>query len=322
MRILGTGSAHPKLTVTNQMLEQQLDTSDEWIVTRTGIRRRQIISSEHLDELAATACRRALDNAGLHASDIDYIICSNVINEYVSPGLSCLINEQIEASCPCVDLNGACTGFIYALDVADSILKSRKNVRNILICCAEEPTRMVDWNQRNTCVLFGDGAGAVVVSDGDDLMAISLSTQSKHEALYQKNALMNTPFLTEPGIGTPLTMHGQDVFKMAVSSSYQDIQHVLEETGMTKDEVDFYLLHQANIRIINHIREQMNLADEKFPVNLDKYGNTSSASIPMLLDELNQDHRLKSGDILVFSAFGAGFTTGACMIRWSKSNVA
>lgn len=315
MRIIGTGSAHPNLTVTNEMLEKFLDTSNEWIMSRTGIKQRQIISNEKLEDLAAAAAVNALKNANVDASDIDFIICSNVVNEYITPALSCLVQGRIGAGCPCIDLNGACAGFIYALDIAEAYF-STKRIKNILIVCAEEPTRMVDWTQRNTCVLFGDGAGAVVLSQGDNVKSIRLSTSSKQESLYQQRKLEDTPFISKEEPDGPLVMHGPDVFKMAVSASLRDINNVIEDGHLTENDIDHYLLHQANIRIIETIRTSLKQDEKKFPHNIDKYGNTSSASIPILLDEMNRENMLKNGDKIVLSAFGAGFTTGACLLYW------
>ena len=317
MRIIGTGSARPSKVVTNAMLEDFLDTSNEWIVTRTGIRERRLISSESLEELAAAAARSAMENAGITPEQVDFIICSNVVNEYVTPGLGCVVQGMIGAACPTVDINCACTGFIYALDIAEAYLAT-KDMRNILIVCAEEPSRMMNWHDRSSCILFGDAAGAVVVTKGDDLKAIRVSTHCKVEALYQKRRLQPTPFLTKEETDTDgVVMNGQDVFKLAVSSSIKDIDKVLAMAGMKADDIDLYVLHQANVRIIESIRHFVNQDKSKFPFNLDRYGNTSSASIPALLDDLNRGNQLKTGEMLLLSAFGAGFTTGACILRWS-----
>lgn len=315
MKIIGTGSAHPSLTVTNDMLEKFLDTSNEWILTRTGIKQRQIISNEKLEDLAATAAKNALADAGVKASEIDFIICSNVVNEYITPAMSCLIQGKIGAGCPCIDLNGACAGFIYALDMAEAYFAT-KRIKNILVVAAEEPTRMVDWTQRNTCVLFGDGAGAVVLTQGDNVKSIRLSTSSREEALYQQRKLESTPFINKDEPDGPLVMHGPDVFKMAVAASLRDITNVISDGNLTENDIDHYLLHQANIRIIETIRTTLKQNKDKFPYNIDKYGNTSSASIPILLDEMNKGNQIKKGDKLVLSAFGAGFTTGACLLYW------
>ena len=175
---------------------------------------------------------------------------------------------------------------------------------------------MVDWADRGTCVLFGDGAGAVVVGKGDNVKSIRLSTTSKQESLYQQRKLQDTPFITKDEAHGPLVMNGQEVFKLAVSSSLRDIKGVISDSHLTENDVDHFLLHQANIRIIDTIRQSLNQDKEKFPNNIDKYGNTSSASIPILLDELNSRNELRRGDKIVLSAFGAGFTTGACLLYW------
>lgn len=318
MKIIGTGSAHPSLTVTNAMLEKYLDTNDEWIMSRTGIRQRQLISSEKLEDIAATAARNAMDNAGVSAKDIDFIIVSNVVNEYITPGLGCVLQGMLGATCPTIDINCACAGFIYALSMADAYLTARQDMQNILIICAEEPARMMDWNDRATCVLFGDGAGSVVVTRGEGLKGYRLNTASKVDALYQMHKLQPTPFITKEEIDGPCQMNGKEVFKLAVSASINDIDIVLKQTQTSPDEIDLYVLHQANVRIIESIRHFVQQDKAKFPINIDKYGNTSSATIPILLDELNREGKLKNGDLLLMSAFGAGFTTGACILRWTK----
>jgi 3-oxoacyl-[acyl-carrier-protein] synthase-3 len=317
MRIIGTGSAHPKRTLTNDDLSKMMDTSDEWIRERTGICTRQIITDETLEELAAKAAQHALDDAGIKAEDLDYIICSNVVYEYATPTISSIVEGIIGASCPCVDLNAACSGFIYAIDFADALLQADR-ATNILVMAAEEPTRMVDWNDRSTCVLFGDGAGAMVVTRGDDLRAIKVSSKSNLEVLHYKCKLEPTPFITKKEEHIPLYMAGQEVFKTAVTCSLRDLLAVLSDAGLDKDDIAYYVLHQANFRINDFIRQRFNMDASKFPFNMDKYGNTSSASIPMLLDELNREGKLKKGDLLAFSAFGSGFTSGACIIEWNK----
>ncbi len=316
MKIIGTGSAHPLFTLTNSMLTEFLDTSDEWIVERTGIRQRQVISSEKLEDLATEASQKAIENAGLKPADLDYIICSNVVNEYVTPALSCLVQNALKTSCPCVDINAACSGFIYALEIAEAYIKSGM-ARNVLIVCAEEPTRMVSWKDRGTCVLFGDGAGAVVVTQGDALKSIKVTSSNKGDVLYYEKMLEPTPYISKPESDVPLVMKGREVFKAAITSSVRDVRSVLKSSGISEEQVKYFLLHQANIRIIEAICECFGKAVDKFPHNVEYYGNTSSASIPILLDELNRGGKLNKGDNLVMSAFGAGFTTGACVLEWS-----
>lgn len=317
MRIIGTGSAMPSLTVTNDMLSEFLDTSDEWISSRTGIKERRIISSESLRELGVAASQRAIQDAGIEATDLDFIICSNVINNFVTPALSCVIQGDIGATCPAVDINAACSGFLYGLSMAESFLATGKG-DHILVLCAEEPSRLVSWKERNTCVLFGDGAAAAVVSRGEGMRSIHLSTKSNIEPLYYQRKMEYNPFVTNPDADAPLIMNGKDVFKLAVSSSTKDINFVLDKAGLNPDDISYFILHQANMRIINSIRDFLRQPDEKFPHNIEKYGNTSSASIPILLDEMYRDGLLKKGDLLVLSAFGAGFTSGACVLEWNK----
>ena len=317
MKIIGTGRAHPAKVVTNAMLEQFLDTSDEWIKTRTGMSERRVISSEKLEDLAAEASLQAIADAGLKPTDIDYIICSNVVNEYITPGLGCIVQGAIGAKCACVDVNAACSGFIYALDMADDRLKSGK-AKNILVVAAEEPTRMVDWNDRSLCVLFGDGAGAVVVTEGEGMICSRLTTASKIDCLHYLRTLEPTPYITKEEYSAPMYMNGKEVFKTAVLSSSRDIKVMLDEACLKPSDIKYYVLHQANMRIIEAIANWLKLDMSHFPTNVERCGNTSSASVPLLLDELAREGKLQKGDKIRMSAFGAGFTTGACIIEWTK----
>lgn len=315
MKIVGTGSVIPKKIVTNDMLSEFLDTSDAWIYPRTGIKHRHVISDEKLEDMAIEAAKKALDNAGMKAEDMDFIICSNVVNEYVTPSLSCIIQGGIGATCPCIDINCACAGFIYALDLAEAYSKAGR-VKNVLIVCAEEPTRMTSWKDRNVCVLFGDGAGAAVLTEGNNIKGTKLSAASATDKLYQIRTLEPTPYITKEEVNIPMQMRGQDVFKFAVKASSGDIKYLLDELHLSADDIDKYLLHQANIRIINAIRDQIEQPAEKFPHNVESHGNSSSASCPILLDECNRNGIIKKGDLLALSAFGAGFISGAAILEW------
>ena len=305
----------PKQIVTNEMLSQFLDTSDEWIRTRTGVLSRQVISDEKLEDLAAEAAMKALDNAGMKAQELDFIICSNVVNEYITPQLSCIIQGAIGATCPCIDINCACAGLVHALEIAESFYQAGR-VKNVLIVCAEEPTRMTDWSDRRTCVLFGDGAGAVVLTPGDNIKSIKLSAASATDKLWQYRTLQPTPYITKEEVSTPLQMKGQEVFKFAVTAATKDIKRALDESGMEASQIDHYLLHQANIRIIKAIRHFLEQPEEKFPTNVEDHGNSSSACCPILLDECNRRGLLKEGDMIAMSAFGAGFVSGAVIFEW------
>ena len=315
MKIIGTGRAYPEKVVTNDMLGEFLDTSDKWIVERTGISERRVISSERLEDLAAKASLLAIEDAGLKPKDIDYIICSNVVNEYITPSLSCVVQGAIGAKCACVDINVACSGFVYALDMADDRIKSGK-AKNILVLAAEEPSRMVDWSDRSTCVLFGDGAGAAVVTAGDGYLGSRMGAVSMTDCLHYVRRLEPTPYITKEESSAPMYMNGRQVFKTAVMMSSRDIKALLTAEGLRPNDVKYYLLHQANMRILEAIANQLELDLSYFPHNVEYCGNTSSASVALLLDELNRVGKLQRGDKLIMSAFGAGFTTGTCLIEW------
>lgn len=316
MRILGTGSALPERIVTNEELTQFLDTSDEWISTRTGIRERHVMSDETLAGMGGEAGRLALENAGVGAEELDMIICTTLQGDTLTPGLACLIQKELGADCPCIDVNGACAGFLYAIDMADAYISSGK-AEKILIVSAEELTRMADWTDRSTCVLFGDGAGAAVVGAGEGLMAARLTTASSRDVLYACPAPGNNPFRTEKRPYVPLQMMGQEVYKFAVSTSSDDIRKVAERAGVDLNQIDHFILHQANLRIVDAVRHRLKVPEERFPHNIERTGNTSSASVPILLDELNRSGVLKPGHLLALSAFGAGLSTGACILRWT-----
>lgn len=318
MRILGIGRALPAQAVSNAQLEQLLDTSDEWIRTRTGIRERRIMREETVTSLALGAAREALADAGLHGRDLDMIIATTALGDDLFPSIACLVQQELEADCPCVDLHAACTGFIYALDTADAYIKSGK-ARNVLIISAEGLSRVSDWTDRGTCVLFGDGAGAAVVGPGEGLMSIRLAAQTGRALLYSASPAQPCPFTPQKGDGTwGIRMQGQEVFRFAVSSSARDLQAAAEMAGLSIADTDWVLLHQANMRILQSVRQRLGIDAARMPTNIHRLGNTSSASVPMLLYDLYHSGLLQPGHILALSAFGAGMTSGACLIRWDK----
>ncbi len=316
MKVIGTGSALPQYVVDNDMLAGFLDTNDEWITSRTGIKTRRLLTNETLRDLAIKAAQQALASAGLEAKDIDYLICSNVANSYVTPGLGTIIMGPLGCKCPSFDLNGACAGFIYALDIADAFFKTGR-IRNILVVCAEEPSRFCNWHERGTSVLFADGAGAVVLSEGNNYMGGVVSGECHTDALYYKLEMERTPYDRVEEKTMPLVMQGREVFRLAVHASINDVDNLLEKTDIKPEEIDYYLLHQANLRIIESIRTHLGQPKEKFPTSLQRYGNTSSASIPILMDELSREGELKDGMKIMLSAFGGGFVSGAALLKWS-----
>lgn len=315
MRIIGIGSALPALQVTNEDLTGFLDTSDEWISSRTGITNRRLLSDEKIEDLAAAAAKKALEQAKLSAADIDYVLCCNSHSPWMTPGLGCIVNDELGITAPSIDLNGACAGFIYALEIAQSLLASEAYQR-ILIVCAEVPSHMVDWTDRATCVLFGDAAAAVVLDGSGEAAHFVLGTEPGIEHLYAHNALGNSPYCKDDTPACWVQMNGQEVYRFAVSTATRGIRQLLEEQELQKEEVDFFLLHQANLRIVEAVRTRFKQEKEKFPTNIEECGNTLTASIPLLLCQLDEQGKLKRGDILALSAFGAGLTAGACLMKW------
>lgn len=315
MKLIGTGSALPRKQVTNDDISQFLDTSDSWICPRTGIHSRHVISDELLEDLGAEAVQKALDMAGLKPADIDFFICSCVANEYQTPGLSCVVGYKVGLTCPMIDINCACPGFIYAMDIAETYFQAGK-VNNVLILCAEEPTRMASWEDRSTCVLLGDGAGAAVFTRGDALKATHLNAEPAPDKICQYRTMLPTPFVTKEEHDTPLLMKGREVFKFAVTTSTRDIRQLVAQCGLTLDQVNWFMIHQANMRIIDAIRADLGVDEARFPSNIADHGNSSSASCPILLDECNRKGMFKPGDILVFSAFGAGLLSAAAVLEW------
>lgn len=315
LRIIGTGSSVPAKTVTNDELGSFLDTGDEWISSRTGIRSRRLCVDESMAELAERAARSALEQSELVVQSVDLILCSTMQGDHVTPSLACEVQQRLGAGCPAVDLNAACSGFIYALDMAEAYILSGKATR-ILIVCAEMMSKITDWRDRSTCVLFGDGAGACVVTAGSSLEYIGLTASGNTAPLCLDGRVGNSPFAEGRLHGEFLRMDGQEVFKFAVGTSTREIKHALDLLGLTPQSVDLYLLHQANKRIIDSVRTRLGLGQERFPTNIERYGNCSSASIPMLLDELVKGGVIKNGMRLVLSSFGAGMTSGTCVLSW------
>lgn len=317
LKIIGTGSAVPVRAVANEDISHFLETNDEWIRSRTGIRERRVCTEETLTDLAAEAAMKALADAQIKPEELDLVICPTLQGDMVTPSMSCMVQARIGAQCPAFDINSACTGFVYGLDVAAAYLETGR-AEKILLVCAEALSRLVDWNNRGICILFGDGAGAVVLTKGDGLQAMHLTARGDDTLLRARPDGGNFP-LYPPRPLERLTMNGQEVYKFAVASSVRDIKTVLEKTGNAVEDVDLFLLHQANYRIVDAVRARFGQPAKKFPSNIDRYGNTSAASLPILLDELNRAGQLEDGQLLAMSAFGGGLTSGACLLRWHET---
>lgn len=319
MKILGVGRALPKQAVTNRQLEAILDTDDEWIKSRTGISERRVLGDETLTGLALEAAKEAMEDAGVPGSQIGLILVATTMGDYLFPSLASLIQKDLDATCPAMDLHAACAGFIYALETADAFISSGKAGR-VLVVGAEAITRLANWEDRSTCVLFGDGAGAVVLGPGEGLLSIHLTVKTDPDVLYSLAQPGNCPFTKKPAEKAEgLKMRGQDVFRYAVTRSAMDLETVAGLAGFALGEIDWVLLHQANRRILDAVRLRLGLDAKRMPGNIHRTGNTSAASIPLLLYELYHAGLLKQGQLLAMSAFGAGLTSGACVIRWGKA---
>jgi 3-oxoacyl-[acyl-carrier-protein] synthase III len=320
--ISGTGSYAPAKVLTNADLEQMVATSDEWIRERTGIRERRLAATgEACSDLAAQAGKRALAAAGLTATDLDMILVATCTGDYPLPATACLVQHQLGATkAAACDLSAACCGFVYALSVADAYVKS--GMRHVLVIGAEVMSAITDWTDRNTCVLFGDGAGAVVVSASDGEHGI-LSTH-----LRSDGTLCELIMVPGGGSRTPLSekvveerlqyikMKGNETFKVAVRTLEEIARTTLSANNLRVEDVDLYVPHQANIRILKAVIERLGLPVEKVLLNVDRYGNTSAASIPIALDEAVREGRVKAGSLVMLGAFGAGLTWASALLRW------
>lgn len=320
MKILGTGSALPKNVVTNFDLEAIMDTSDEWIRTRTGIEARHIVKEESTTTLSIDAAKKALEMAGVEAEELDLIIAATLSADRIIPMLSCEVQAALGATnATAFDVNAACSGFLFALSIAEMYMKAGRS-KKALIIGAENLSKIMDWEDRSTCVLFGDGAGAAVVSaEGDQVLGlVQGSDGASGMALNCLNRPKANPFLEEQPEHRPEYVHmdGQAVYRFAVKTVPNAISKALEEAKVSPDEISLYVLHQANIRILESVAKRLNQPMDKFPINLNRCGNTSAASIPILLDEIVRENKVKRGDKLVLSGFGAGLTWGACVIEW------
>lgn len=315
--ILGTGSALPAVAVSNDDLSRIVDTSDEWIRTRTGIVERRVCTTETITDLAYQAAMKALDDSGCTASELDMIICATITADYSTPSMACILQKRLGANCPAFDVSAACTGFLYAMDIAAAYF-ARKPQQKILLVGADAMSKAVDWQDRATCVLFGDGAGAAVLGPGDDLLAIQIGAKGDTDVLYAPAAKGNCPFRTEEPASPYLVMDGQEVFRFAVTAMARTVEEALAQAKLNKDDLTYVIPHQANIRIIDSAISRMKIPKEKCLTNIARYGNTSAACVAILLDETNRAGKLKKGDLLALTAFGGGLTTGACILRWAK----
>ncbi|MBD5780472.1 ketoacyl-ACP synthase III [Pelagicoccus sp. NFK12] len=325
VKIKGTGSYTPQKALTNNDLSKIVDTSDEWIFTRTGIKERRIAGeSETSSSMGAEASKRALEASGLSPEEIDVIVVGTMTPDMPFPSTACLVQEKLGIkNAVCFDVEAACSGFLYILEIATGLLATGR-YRNALVIGSEKLSSILDWEDRTTCVLFGDGAGAAVIGfaeQGDDSKIIDFrlgADGSKADMLHQPGggcAIPPSPASLD-GRQHFLKMRGKEVFKQAVRVMGQAAVEILEQNGIESDQLACVIPHQANMRIIESISSRLNIPIERFFLNLDKYGNTSAASIPIALDEAARAGRIKNGDTILLIAFGAGLTWGSALVRW------
>mgnify|MGYP000872853363 FL=1 len=325
-QILGTGYALPDGVLSNADLEKMVQTSDDWIVSRTGINFRRIADKETAtSDLAYQASRSALDQAGIVAQELDLIIVATMTPDMPMPTAACLLQHLLGANrAAAFDLNAACTGFIYAMAAAEHFLISNKKYNYILVVGAEVLSRVVDFTDRNTCILFGDGAGAVVLGKGEGkngILATYLGADGAGSGLLTIPAGGSRHPASQETVAQRMhymQMQGNEVFKFAVKSIPQCAARVLEEVDLCTEDVDYIVMHQANLRILQAAAKKLNIPWEKVLVNISEYGNISAASIPLVLAEAAEKNKFKTGDILLLVGFGAGLTTGAALVRWGR----
>ncbi len=322
-RIVATGRATPRTVVSNKDLERRMDTSDEWVRTRTGIERRHVLSTgESLVDIAATAANSALSRAGMKATDLDAIVVGTVSSDFGFPSFACQLQHQLGLdTIPAFDVAAACSGFIYAMSVVDSSMRAGDYER-VLVMGVDALSTMVDWNDRSTAVLFGDGAGAVILvrenTNRGVLGSLLRSSGQYWDLLYVRNRGICTTMDAEARRDhvDAINMKGPELFKIAVKSMEEVSRKVAEKAGVPLEEIALIVPHQANLRIINAVAQRLGLGEDKVFTNVDRYGNTSAASVPIALDEALEAGRIRDNDLVMLNACGGGLTWGANLIRW------
>ena len=320
-RIIGTGMYVPDKILTNNELEKIVETSDEWIYTRTGIKERRI-STENTSILGKKAVEKLLSNVKKSPLDVDLIIFSTLSPDNNTPSCACLIQKYIGAkNATAFDVNAACTGFIYALIIADSLMKTGK-YKNTIVIGGEVLSKLVNWEDRNTCVLFGDGAGAVFLESTSDcnsgiIDTFSMSVGEKSSSLVSLGIPVDNIITEKPNeLNHYINMDGREVFKFALVAMIESVEKILKDNDLSIKDIKYIVPHQANIRIIEAASQKLKISIDKFFTNLHKYGNTSAASIPIALDELNESGKINQGDYIILVGFGGGLTYGSILIKW------
>ena len=317
IRICGTGSALPERKITNDDLSQIMDTSDEWISSRTGIKTRHLATEETTTSLATEAAKKALADADMKPEEVELIIAATVTPDHLVPTLSCEVQREIGAvNAVAFDLGAACSGFLFALSTAQAYIASGR-FKNALLIGAEVLSKIMDWNDRSTCVLFGDGAGAAVVRADEENIChvVQGSDGAKGLVLACENRPVNNPFAVNDTKLSYVSMNGQEVYKFAVKTVPKVIEEAVKKAGLEVEDIDLFVLHQANLRIIESVAKRLHQPMEKFPTNLEECGNISAASVPILLDNINKHGMICEGKKIVLAGFGAGLTWGATALK-------
>lgn len=313
--LIGTGMYVPEKVVTNDDLSQIVDTSDEWISQRIGVRERHVCTNETAADLGYHAALNALENSHCKPEDLDLILAATVSAETVSPSLACMVQNKLGATCMAYDINAACSSFLFLLETVAGYF-ARKKVKKVLIVGAERMSRILDWEDRGTCCIFGDGAGAAVLSEGDGYLDSTFTVKGGDSVINIPQFIGKSPFFELEQQKPYIHMNGQETFKYAVNAICSDITYLLENNHLTADDLAYVVPHQANKRIIDYAAKRLNIPQDKFYVNIEHYGNTSSASVPIALDELNRGGKLKKGDLLLLTAFGGGLANASCLLKW------
>lgn len=317
LKIMGTGSYIPPKVLTNDDLSELVETNDEWITKRVGIKERHVSETETTSDMGIKASINALENAGITADQLDMIVCSTITPNHVSPSVACLVQEALGATCPAYDVSAACSGFIYALETAAAHIALGK-AKKILVVGAERLSSIVDWSDRSTCIIFADGSGAAVVSDEEDnYLASVLRSKGGNDVLDIPNITGNSPFYkAEKRDMAKIFMNGPETYKFAIGSMCNDILYVMDKANLKDEDIKWVIPHQANIRIIKEASRKLPIDKSKFCTNIHKTGNTSSASVAILLDEMNRAGKIERGDNIILAAFGSGLCSAACAIKF------
>ena len=315
-RIIGTGMYVPPKAVTNDDLAQIVETSDEWISKRVGVKERRISENEFTSEMGLKAAQKALEDSNVKVEELDAIFAATVSGETSSPSMSCMIQHGLGATCMAMDINAACSAFLFLLETAAAFFALHKNSKKILVVGTERMSGILDFTDRSTCVIFGDGAGAAVLERGENYLDSVITVKGGDDVIKIPHGIGNSPYFNREQDKPYVHMQGQETFKYAVTSISQDITTLLENNHLNIDDIAWIVPHQANKRIIDFAAKRLGIPNSKFFCNIEKYGNTSSASVPIALHELAKSGNLNRGDKIILCAFGGGLSNVACLIEW------